>query len=162
MALLQSVVPEVGGWVTFGLVLLVPGVAATALCAPFLAAKRVRSLFAALPPEGSPVTTYALVGVGLSLPYVGGVLWVLASVDSAGGAWGNALLTLALLLGVLYTVGCPVVGVLALPRVGVDWDPTGYGWSTWVLLGAAGGWYATLFAVPLVVLGIVLALPGGY
>lgn len=146
-------------------IVLVPGLVATALWAPFLAAVRVRSLFRSLPPSGSVLPSYLIVGVAASLPYVLGVAVVLVTVDPNGAGpatWSNALLNLTVLLFVAYAVGVPVVGTAVLPRAGVDWDPTGYGASTWLLLAGGGAWYALLFAVPLVLVSLLFALPGGY
>lgn len=162
MVLLQSVIDQAVGWIAFAVVSLVPGVVATALWTPFLAARRIRSLFTVLPPSGTLTWTYAAVGIGASGPYVVGFLAVLLFVDSTGLAWSRAFGTMTLVVSGLYVVGAPVVSVLGLPRCGFDWDPTGYGWSTWVLLIAASAWYATLFAVPLIALSLVFALPGGY
>jgi len=166
MVPLQSLLDAAGGWLTFGLSLLVPGVVAAVCWLPFLLAKRLRSLFRALPPTESLVPSYALAGVGASLPFVVGTLVILATVDTAGRAGATRLskplFTMALLLFGAYTAGLPVVGVLGLPRVGVDWDPTGYGPGTWALLVAAGIWYAIIAAVPLFALAVVFGLPGGY
>lgn len=162
MVLLQSVVDQAVGWIAFAVVSLVPGVIATVLWAPFLAAERIRSLFTALPPSGTLSWTYVLICVGASGPYVAGSLAILLFADSTGLAWSRAFGTMTLVVSVLYVVGLPVVSVLGLPRGGFDWDPTGYGWSTWVLLIAASAWYATLFTVPLVALSLAFALPGGY
>ncbi len=159
---LQSIGTRAVGWVAVVVALLVPGVVATVLWAPFLAVNRIRSLFATLPPTGKLSPTYVAVAIGASVPYVAGFLAVLAVVDPAGVAWSNAFLTVTLFVSVLYVVGLPVVCILGLPRIGFDWDPTGYGWSTWALLVVGSAWYATLFAVPLVAVSLVLALPGGY
>lgn len=166
MVPLQSLLDTVSGWLAFGLSLLVPGVVASVCWLPFLLAKRLRSLFRSLPPTGSLVPSYALAGIGASLPFVVGALVILATVETGGrgGATrlSKPLFTMALLLFGAYTVGLPVVGVLGLPRAGVDWDPTGYGASTWLVLAGGGAWYALLFAVPIALASIVAALPGGY
>lgn len=158
----QSAVDQAVGWIAFAGVLLVPGVVATVLWAPFLATTRIRSLLTVLPPSGTLFRTYVFVGIGASVPYVAGFLSILAFVDPTGVAWSGAFVTVTLAVSVLYVVGAPVVCVLCLPRVGFDWDPTGYGPSTWALLVAGSAWYVTLFAVPLAALSLVLALPGGY
>lgn len=162
MAPLQSIVDQATGWLSFAAVLLIPGVAATVLWLPFLAARRIRALFTDLPPSGRLAPTYLLVGIGGSLPYVVGFLAVVVFVDSGGVAWSNATIELTIVLSVLYAVGLPAFCVLGLPRIGFDWDPAGYGWSTWALLVAGGVWYAALFAVPLLAVSFVMALPGGY
>lgn len=162
MVPLQPMAGRVGGWLLAALVFVAPGVVATLVWSPFLAAKRIRALFAALPPTDSVVPSYAAVGVGASVPYVAGALVVFASVDPADAGLSNALLDLTAVLSTLYVVGAPLVGIIALPRLGVDWDPTDYEASTWVLLAAGGGWYAAVFAVPFLLLSVVFALPGGY
>ncbi|AEH35548.1 hypothetical protein [Halopiger xanaduensis] len=155
-------VAALGRWLAFGALLLVPGLVATVLWAPFLLSNRLRALFRSLPPAGSTVPTYVLAGIGASVPYLAGFLAVLAFVDSSGVAWSNAFLKLCFQLGVLYVVGFPVLCAVGLPRFGVDWDPTGYGWRTWGLLVAGAAWYALLFTIPLALLSFVFALPGGY
>ncbi|APW99552.1 hypothetical protein CHINAEXTREME_18030 [Halobiforma lacisalsi AJ5] len=149
------------GWLLLAASLLVPGAIAALLWTPFLLSSRIRTLFVRLPPSGSLLPSYALVGVAASLPFV---LGPLVAVTRAGpdALWGPAILGVTAVLFVGYAAGTPLVGALALPRLGIDWDPHGYDASTWALLGAGGAWYAALFAVPLAVLGLVLSLPGGY
>ena len=150
------------GWLwTLGLFLF-PGLAAAGLCAPVLAASRLRALFRALPPAGRVLPSYLGVSVILSVPYVLGVALTVALAAEAGPAWSEGFRLTALLGAVLVVLVAPVVAVAGLPRVGVDWDPTGYGYSTWLLLVAAGLWYAVVAAVPLVALAVGMALPGGY
>lgn len=159
---LQSLVRQFGSWLAVAVGLLVPGLVATLLWAPFLVVKRIRTLFTALPPTNGFVLTYVLVTLGASIPFVAGFVGTIVFVDPAGAAWSNALFTLTLLLFGVYSVGLPVVSIFGLPRVGIHWDPTGYGWSTWALLVVGSVWYATLFAAPIIVVSIVFALPGGY
>ncbi|WP_018256926.1 hypothetical protein [Halomicrobium katesii] len=71
----------------------------------------------------------------------------------------NSLIDVAVVGTIGYAVGLPSVAALGLPRAGLDWDPTGYGASTWLLLAVGGVWYSLVFAVPLVLLGVVFALP---
>ncbi|ELZ45938.1 hypothetical protein C463_05890 [Halorubrum californiense DSM 19288] len=146
---------------TVGL-LIFPGLVAAGLCAPFLASTRLRALFSALPPAGRVLPSYLAVAVGLSVPYLVGVVLTVARAAEAGPAWSSGFLLTALLGGVLVGLVGPAVAALGLPRVGVDWDPTGYGVGTWLLLGGAGLWYAFVAAVPLVALAVGMALPGGY
>ena len=96
-----------------------------------------------------------LVALTLSLP------WVVAALADApdGAAMVNAVAELILPLSVAYLVSLPLVADLGLPRVGVDWDPTGYGPGSWVLLVVAAAWYAAVFALPRFALAVVLALP---
>ena len=162
LSLAPATVDVAVGWLwTIGLFLF-PGLAAAGLCAPFLAAERLRALFRALPPAGRLLPSYLGVSVGLSVPYLVGVVFTVARAAEAGPAWSSGFLLTALIGAVLVAFVAPAVAVLALPRLGVDWDPTGYGVSTWLLLGGAGLWYALVAAVPLVALAVGMALPGGY
>lgn len=166
MVPLQALGDGLSEWLTTLAILSAPGAAATLLWTPFLAARRVRSLFRELPPTESLVPTYVLVGLGASVPFVAGFFGLLVGtdVDVQGGGMllSKRLFTMTLLLTVGYTVGTPLVGILGVRKAGVDWDPTGYGATTWLLLAAGGLWYALVFAVPLVLSSIVLGLPGGY
>ncbi|ELZ49118.1 hypothetical protein C464_05215 [Halorubrum coriense DSM 10284] len=157
-----AVVGSVAGWLWTLALLIFPGLVAAGLCAPFLAASRLRALFGALPPAGRVLPSYLGVAVGLSVPYVAGVGLTVAFAGEAGPAWSEGFLSTALLGGVLVGLVAPAAAVLGLPRLGVDWDLTGYGPSTWLLLGAAALWYAVVAAVPLVALAVGMALPGGY
>lgn len=159
---LGSVAGDVTGWLLTLALFVLPGVVAAVCWAPFLIAARFRALFRALPPAGRLVPSYVGVALALSIPYLAGLLLTVGLVDSAGAAWSNALVETALVGGVLVTVVAPALAVIGLPRLGVDWDPTGYGVSTWALLVAAGLWYAVVAAVPLVALAVVFGLPGGY
>lgn len=150
------------GWLWTLALLVLPGLVAAGLCAPFLAASRLRALFEALPPAGRVLPSYLAVAIGLSVPYVAGVGLTVARAGEAGPAWSSGFLSTALLGGVLVGLVAPATAVAGLPRFGVDWDPTGYGPSTWLLLGAAGLWYAVVAAVPLAALAVGMALPGGY
>lgn len=162
---LQTRTVDLGGWLTMLALLLGPGVVAAVLWAPFLVAGRIRALFRALPPWNGVALPYALVTVGASLPYVVGTLAAItvgadgATGPGSGAAMANALLNVIVPLSVGYVVGVPVLGAVVLPHVGVDWDPTGYGPGTWLLLFGGGAWYAAVFAVPLFVVAVVLAFP---
>jgi hypothetical protein len=151
----------VGGLWTVALLVL-PGLVAGVLCAPFLAAERLRALFRALPPTGRLLPSYLAASVGLSVPYLTGVVLTVARAAEAGPAWSSGFLLTALIGGALVALVAPAVAILGLPRLGIDWDPTGYGPSTWILLVGAGLWYALVAAVPLVALAVGMALPGGY
>ncbi|MFB6352569.1 MAG: hypothetical protein ABEJ92_00630 [Halobacteriales archaeon] len=160
MVPLQTVDVDLVGWFNLLLVLLAPGAVAAVLWSPFLLAARLRALFRELPPTGHLLPTYAVVAVGAGLPYVLGTFWaVVATSGGTGGEMANGLLDVVIPLSLGYAVGVPLLGAAGLPRFGVDWDPTGYGISTWVLLLAGGTWYALLFAVPLFVIAVVLAFP---
>lgn len=163
MGPLQALVDQLVGWLSAVAFLLAPGVVAAVCWTPFLLSERLRALFAALPPFDSPYVSYVLVSLAASLPFVVGVGAALVGVDTegprAGARMANAILDVVVPLSVGYVVGTPLVGVLGLPRVGADWDPTGYGASTWVLLALGGAWYAALFAVPLTLFALVIAFP---
>jgi len=157
-----AVVDAAVGWLWTVALFLSPGLVAAVLCAPFLAASRLRALFRALPPKGRLVPSYVAVSVGLSVPYLVGVVLTVAFAGEAGPAWSEGFLDTALFGAVLVGFVAPVVAAAGLPRLGVDWDPTGYAPSTWLLLVAAGLWYAVVAAVPLVAAAVGMALPGGY
>jgi len=150
------------GWLWTLALFLFPGLVAAGLGAPFLAAERLRSLFRALPPDGRILTSYVGVSIALSVPYLAGVVLTVARAAEAGPAWSSGFLLTTLLCGIGVGLVAPAVAVIGLPRLGVDWDPTGYGPSTWGLLLAAGLAYAVAAAIPLVALAIGMALPGGY
>ncbi|WP_424015878.1 hypothetical protein ACOZ35_08140 [Halorubrum xinjiangense] len=159
---ISGISDSVVGWLWTVALFLFPGIVAAGLCAPFLATMRLRALFDALPPAGRVLPSYLGVSVGLSVPYIAGVGLTVAYAGEAGPAWSEGFLTTALFGAVLVALVAPAVAVIGLPRLGVDWDPTGYGYSTWLLLVGAGLWYAVVAAVPLVALAVGMALPGGY
>jgi hypothetical protein len=138
-----------------------PGVVAAVLWSPILLSGRLRSLFDRIPPRRSMGASYLLVAVGLSLPFVIGTGTVLATASTEGAALSNALLNVAFGLTIAYAVGLPVVACVGLPRVGLDWDPTSYGFGTWLLLVVAALWYTAVFVVPLALFAFILALPTG-
>ncbi|TKX84947.1 hypothetical protein EXE43_16175 [Halorubrum sp. SS5] len=157
-----AIADAVVGWLWTVALFLFPGIVAAGLCAPFLAAERLRALFRALPPTGGLLPSYLGVSVGLSVPYLVGVAVTVTRAAEAGPAWSSGFLLTALIGTVLVGIVAPAVAALGLPRLGADWDPTGYGVSTYLLLGGAGLWYAAVAAVPLVALAVGMALPGGY
>lgn len=157
----QTISEQATGWLIGAASLLIPGVVAAICWIPFLASKRIRSLFRELPPFDSLVLTYVVVAIAASLPYILGISAVIASLE-ADDIWGPPLLGATLLLTICYIVGIPLIGAFGLPRVGIDWDPTGYGRSTWLLLTACAIWYAAIFAVPFTILGLIFSLPGGW
>lgn len=165
MSLLYLLGEQITGVLWTVAILAVPGSVATVLSAPFLVSTRIRTLFGSLPPNQSLLLSFALIGFSASLPFVVGLGAIIMTInpDGAGPApWSNAILNLSGLLFVAYTIGAPILGAVVLPRLGHDWDSTDYSPSTWLLLAGFGAWYALLFAVPLIVLSLVLALPGGY
>lgn len=149
------------GWLVLLALFLGPGLVAAVLCAPFLATERVRALFRSLPPRDGVGVPYVAATVVASFPYVGGTLWALSTAADGGrGAQAaNALLDVLVFLSLGYVVAVPLLAGVALPRVGHDWDPTGYGPGTWALLVGLGAWYAAVFAAPLFVVVVFLALP---
>ncbi|KDS91556.1 hypothetical protein FK85_00655 [Halorubrum saccharovorum] len=160
--IVPAVVDTAIGWLWTIVLFALPGVVAAALWTHFLIASRFRALFVALPPAGRLVSSYVGVALALSVPYLVGIVLTVGLVDSAGPGWSEGFLDTALFGGVIVGFVAPAFAVLGLPRVGVDWDPTGYGPGTWGLLVTAGLWYALVAAVPLVALAIGMALPGGY
>jgi hypothetical protein len=157
-----AVVDTAVGWLWTLALLALPGAVAAVLWAPFLISARLRALFVALPPASRLLPSYVGVALALSIPYLVGVLLTVGLVDSAGPGWSEGFLDTALFGGVLVGLVAPALAAAGLPRLGVDWDPTGYGATTWLLLVAAGLWYAIVAAVPLVALAVGMALPGGY
>lgn len=114
------------------------------------------------PPNGRLLTSYVGVSIALSVPYLTGVVLTVTLAGEAGPAWSEGFLVTALFGGIGVGLVAPAVAVIGLPRLGTDWDPTGYGPGTWGSLLAAGLAYALVAAVPLVALAIGMALPGGY
>ncbi|SMO62844.1 hypothetical protein [Halorubrum cibi] len=159
---LPSLVDGAVGWLWTLVLFALPGLVAALLWSPFPISARFRALFLALPPRGRLVPSYVGVALTLSIPYLAGLLLTVGLVDSAGPGWSEGFMDTALFGGIAVAFVAPTLAVVGLPRLGVDWDPTGYGPSTWALLVAAGLWYAVVAAVPLVALAIGMALPGGY
>lgn len=141
------------------LLAVLPGAVAGLLCSPVLLFERLRELFRRLPPTGSTAANYSLVAVALSLPWVFGAIAAVAGAPSDPAGASNALLNLLVPLAAAYVVGLPLAAGVGLPRLGVDWDPTGYGPGTWVLLVVGAAWYAAVFALPLFAFALVAALP---
>jgi hypothetical protein len=150
-------------WLTLFALVFGPGVVATLLSTPFLAAERLRALFRTLPPTDSLVPSVLLVGIGGSLPYTLGVGLLLVqfgqSSSSAGAVLAESLFGLIAVLSLVYVVVVPTVAVLVLPEVGYDWDPAEYSLATWALLIGVSAWYDAVLAVPLAFAAFFLALP---
>lgn len=147
-------------WLTLLVLVAGPGVVATVLWSPVLAAGRLRALFRSLPLTGVTAVNYAAAGLALSVPWVLGYGWAL---DAIGGTpeaarTGEPMMDVAVQLSGLYVVALPVAAGAGLPHLGVDWDPTGYESTTWVLLVAASAYYAAIYAVPAVLAGILFSL----
>ena len=151
---------EIGGWgVTLGLVV-GPGLVAALLWSPFLLSSRLRALFRSLPPTRSAAVSYLGVTIGLSVPYLAGTVWaMMATKGQTGGAMANALLNVMIPVSSGYVIGLPAIAVRGLPGIGIDWDQNGYDGTTWLLLIGGSTWYSALFAVPLFLIAVILALP---
>lgn len=147
-------------WLTLLALVAGPGLVATIVWSPVLAVGRLRALFGQLPLTRSTAANYVAVALVLSVPWVVALGWGLAEVGSQVGATasGDPLIGVALQLAGLYVVGLPVAAGAGLPGLGVDWDPADYGPWTWVALVAASAWYAAIFTVPAVVMGLVFSL----
>lgn len=143
------------------LLLLGPGILVTILWSPILLVGRFRGLFRQLPPTQSLGISYVIVAVSLSLPFLLGTTVVVTTTSAEGAALSNALLDTAFKLVIGYIVALPLTAGVGLPRGGVDWDPTGYGFSTWLLLIVATIWYVAVFVIPLALFAFVLAIPTG-
>jgi len=138
---------------------LTPGVVAMVLWSPILLSTRLRTLFRQLPPTTSILVSYVLVALVLSLPFIGGALRAFAQTTATGAALSNTILDTVLKLSIGYIIGMPVVSAVWLPRLGIDWDPAEYGASTWLLLVFSAVWYIAVFALPLSLLSVILAVP---
>ena len=147
-------------WATLFVLVIGPGLVAGLLWSPFLGSDRLRSLFERLWPGQSPVVSYPLVMVGLSLPWVMTAAGAMVRGSPDELAMANALLDAVVGLSALYLLGLPLVAGLGLPRAGIDWDDTGYGPRTWALLIGAASWYVALLAAPTLALSVGLALGG--
>jgi len=139
----------------------VPGLVVTVLWSPILLIGRFRALFARLPPIRSTIVNYCLVSLALSIPFVVGTTIVFTTTSTEGADLSNTLLNMAVLLAATYGIVLPLAAGFGLPRLGIDWDPTGYGPGTWLLLVGAVLWYIVVFVVPLAFFAFVLALPTG-
>ena len=151
---------QITNWGSVMVLAMLPGVFAAVLWSPVLMSRRLRGLFRLLPPTSSTIGGYLTVAVGLSIPFVVGVGWGAAG-SSQNVDVANALLNVALGITVLYLLGLPVSAVIGLPKVGIDWDETGYGLGTWAVVVMATLWYVVLFILPIALVAFLLALPTG-
>jgi hypothetical protein len=71
------------------------------------------------------------------------------------------LIQIAAVVSLSYVVVLPVTAIVGLPRYGIDWDLTGYGIGTWVVLILSTLWYVSWFIIPIVFIAGLLALPTG-
>lgn len=150
---------SVQGVVTLLATAVTPAVIAIVCWSPILVSSRLRALFRQLPPTNSVLGSYVLVGLALSLPFLAGSFWAFSQPAGPDAAISNAILDVVVTLAIVYLLCLPVLAGVALPRIGIDWDPASYRASTWTVLVAATGWYVAVFALPLVALAIVFALP---
>lgn len=148
-------------WITLAVIVVGPGFIASVSWAPFLISERFRSLFEQLWPEDSVAISYLLVMIGLSFPWVMGAGGAMVRGSPEELQMANAMMDVVVALSVVYLFGLPLVAGVGLPRVGIDWDETGYGLRTWVLLSTGVLWYVVLLALPIFALSIGLALAGG-
>lgn len=147
-------------WATLLVLVTAPGLIATLLWSPILLAGRLRTLFGSLPITGSTWGNYVVTGLALSVPWVVGFGWAFGTIGARTEAvrTGEPLVDVAVQLSGLYVVTLPVAAGAGLPYIGVDWDPAGYGVSTWLLLVAASAWYATIYAAPAVLSGLLMSI----
>ena len=147
-------------WLTLLALVAGPGVVATVLWSPVLAAGRLRALFRSLPLTGVTAVNYAVAALALSVPWVLGFGSALGTIGGAPEAArsGEPLVDVAVQLSGLYVVALPVAAAAGLPHLGVDWDPAGYDSTTWVVLVAASAYYAAIYAVPALLLGLLFSL----
>ncbi|MDY6775773.1 MAG: hypothetical protein SV253_06820 [Halobacteria archaeon] len=159
----MSAVEWITGAAALVVYLVLPGLVAGVLWSPFLVSDRVRSLF-----DSSPVSSYVaypVFCVVASLPYLLGLGAVFVLDPTGTATYSNAIISLSVVVTLLYAVGFPSVALLVLPRLGYDYDYDRLDdrrVTTWLLLGAGGLWYGTVMSLPLFLVAVVLALPGGY
>ncbi|GAB3423589.1 hypothetical protein GCM10027435_29760 [Haloparvum alkalitolerans] len=149
------------GLAVAALLLLVPGAFAAVPTAVFLLSSRIRALFAAVPPTDSPYPAYVLLTVGLGVPWSVGVLAALNAPVTGPASTANAMLDAVVGLGIGYLLGLPIAATAGLPRLGIDWNETGYGPRTWASVAGATTLYTLTLAVPFFLLSLVFALPTG-
>lgn len=133
------------------------GFVAVVLWSPLLLSGRVRSLFRHLPPANSLLISYLVVGGGLTLPFIAGTGVALVRMPQA--AVSIAILDVVVQTAFVYVIALPLLAGDILPKLGVDWDPSGYGETTWLLLVGSVVWYVVVVAVPLSGLAVLLAIP---
>jgi hypothetical protein len=137
-----------------------PAFVETVLCLPILLSTRARALFRSLPPTESVVLSYLSTMFSLSIPFV-------VAVVAAFGFDGwqrpiyDVLTQVASLVSLSYIVVLPIAATVGLPRYGMDWDPTGYGIRTWVVMLLSTLWYVIWFMLPIMLISALLALPTG-
>jgi hypothetical protein len=150
---------ETGGLLLLAVVALAPGLVAGILWSPFLLSGRLRSLVKTVDPTGFWPATYALCSVCTGVLVVVGYGLLLGDLPNDPGAGANLLLD-GVVTGALVLVAAGWAGpTLVAPRLGYDWDPTGYGPGTHALVLAGAVWYAVVLLTPFFLLSLVMALP---
>jgi hypothetical protein len=150
---------EAGGLLLLAVVALGPGTVAGVLWSPFLLSGRLRAFVRTVDPTGFWPATYAFCSVGTGFLVVVGFGLLLGDLPSGSAAGANRLLD-GVVTGALVLVAAGWAGpTLVAPRLGYDWDPTGYGLGTHALVLAGAVWYAAVLLTPFFLLSIVMALP---
>lgn len=150
---------EVMAWGSVLGVVLVLGSGAAVLWSPVLASTRVRALFRELPLSNWTVVNYVVTAITLSIPWVFGVAWAFHRLEATQVTDGAVFLNVSTLLTVTYVVLIPLGACCGLPRIGIDWDPSGYSVSTWLLLVVGSLWYSAIFTIPMFLIGIIISMP---
>lgn len=113
----------------------------TPLWAPFLAADRIRALFA-LGPTGSVPANYLLTSAAVTIVHVASFLALVGlGVDVTRGV---VIFEVIAALNVAIPALAWATSVIALPALGRRWDPTGHGLDTAALLAAGAVWYGII------------------
>jgi len=124
-----AVVDSVVGWLWTLALFLFPGLVAAGLCARFSPPSASGNCSARSPERAAPDLVRRR--LALSVPYLTGVVLTVTLAGEAGPAWSEGFLVTALFGGIGVGLVAPAVAVIGLPRLGTDWDPTGYGPGTW-------------------------------
>lgn len=129
---------------------------------PFLLARRIRELFAALPPADWRVSYV----VWMPLPaivwgFFGGLAFSLSS-DVRPPSKASPLYLAGvdgIVVGTLISLPLwPILLLYVLPNRGLDWDPEDYSPTTVVIVLAATVWYLAFLVGPTYVLSILAGL----
>lgn len=96
----------------------------------------------------------------LSVPFIVGVVAAFG-LDVWQRPVYDVLTQVASLVSLSYIIVLPVAATFGLPRYGIDWDPTGYGVKTWVVMLLSTLWYVIWFTLPIMLIAALLALPTG-
>jgi len=151
---------ETSALLSLAVTAVLPGFVEAVLCLPLLLSVRGRELFRSLPPTGSVASSYLLTMVVLSGPFIAGVVAAFG-LDVWQRPIYDVLIQIVSVVSLSYVVVLPVTAIIGLPRYGIDWDPTGYGIGTWVVMILSTLWYVIWFIIPIVFIAGLLALPTG-